>query len=76
MADFEISGTKPLTLESIDLNADGRDELYLVTSGDDFLSSKMLEYHDGTLKVVIDNLPWHLRKVVYPGEGAVRNNFV
>ncbi|MGK2944911.1 MAG: FG-GAP repeat domain-containing protein [Desulfuromonadales bacterium] len=61
----------PLSLDGIDLNHDGKVELYVTAVYGFSASSSVLELHDGQLDETINNIPWLMRKVVLPGEGEV-----
>lgn len=60
-----------LTLDGLDLDGNGRMELYLSIVELNTLRSIAVELRDGKLEPVIKNIPYLLRKVILPGKGAV-----
>mgnify|MGYP001259587541 CR=1 FL=1 len=70
IASFEMTGGKPVALESIDLNGDGRDEIFLVTENGKDVLARELALVDNQV-VVEAEVPWHVRKVTLPGEGEL-----
>lgn len=62
---------KPLSLDGIDLNHDGKVELYVTAARGLSASSIVLELHNDQLKETISYIPWFMRKVTLPGEGEV-----
>ncbi len=61
----------PLSLDGIDLNHDGKVELYVTATRGLSASSIVLELQNGQLKETISNIPWFVRKATLPGEGEV-----
>lgn len=64
-------GGNALSLDALDLDGDGRAELYVSMVQMNSVSSQVLELRDGKFDVAIRNIPFFLRKVTLPGEGAV-----
>lgn len=72
LADYALGRNgDALTLDAIDLNGDGRAELYLSVVLMSGARSQVLELRDGKLEAVIKDVPFFLRKVQLAGEGAV-----
>lgn len=63
--------TTPLSLDGMDLDHDGKVELYVTAVHGLSASSSVLELQDGQLVETIKNIPWFVRRVVLPGEGEV-----
>ncbi|MGE4580333.1 MAG: FG-GAP repeat domain-containing protein [Desulfuromonadales bacterium] len=64
-------GQSVLTIDALDLNGNGRPEIYLTAVRDDMLMSRVVEWQGGGFKMVDKHLPWYLRTVTLPGEGRV-----
>ncbi|MBW2689420.1 MAG: hypothetical protein JRC99_05780 [Deltaproteobacteria bacterium] len=62
------SGLKILSLDTLDLNRNGRPELYLTAVNGHQLSSLMIEFRDGAYEIVIKRVRWFLRVVELPGD--------
>lgn len=67
---FPVS-RKALSLDGLDLNGDGRMELYVSSVQMLDVRSQMLELSEGKLVAINQDLPWFLRSVTLPGEGRV-----
>jgi hypothetical protein len=66
------SGINPYALDGVDLNSDGRMELYLsAASNYSALSGVMIEYVNGHYLITNRNIPWHMRRINIQGEGGV-----
>ncbi|NOY13316.1 MAG: VCBS repeat-containing protein [Deltaproteobacteria bacterium] len=63
--------TKCLSIDTIDLNGDGTDEIYLTGTKDRKLTSFVIEFVDGKYRTSIKNIPWFMRVAKLPGEGRV-----
>jgi hypothetical protein len=61
----------PLSLDGVDLDHDGKVELYVSAVYDFSASSSAFVLRDGQLIETIKNIPWFMRRVVLPGEGEV-----
>jgi len=59
-----------LSIDALDLNSDGRSELYLSAIAGQRPSSLVVEYADGDYSIVIDSVRWLLRAVRLPDEEA------
>ncbi|TLM64240.1 MAG: VCBS repeat-containing protein [Deltaproteobacteria bacterium] len=68
--DFPVS-RKALSLDGLDLNGDGRMELYLSSVQMLEVRSLLVELRDGQLLAVNQDIPWFTRSVILPGEGRV-----
>ncbi|MDW7644056.1 MAG: VCBS repeat-containing protein [Desulfuromonadales bacterium] len=64
-------GQSVLTIDALDLNGNGRPEIYLTAVRDDMLMSRVVEWQDGRFKMHDTQLSWYLRAVTLPGEGRV-----
>lgn len=60
-----------LSLDVIDLDNNGRPELYLTALDGFQLSSLVVQFRDGEYQITNANINWFLRVVELPGEGAV-----
>lgn len=67
---FGIIGSA-LTLDGLDLDGNGRMELYVSIVNQNTPQSQLIELVNGKFEVVIKNIPYLLRKVDLPGEGLV-----
>ncbi len=61
--------TKLLSIDSIDLNNDGREEIYLTAAKDNSLYSQCVEYRNGRYTRSIKGIDWYLRVVNNEREG-------
>ena len=66
--DFDTTIT-PLTIDGMDLNHDGKAEIYLSAARDLSANSSVFELQNNQLTETIKNIPWFLRKVPLPDEG-------
>jgi hypothetical protein len=72
LTSHELAGsTKPLSLDGVDLDQDGKVELYLTAVTGLQASSTVFEWQAGKLVASIQNIPWFIRRVALPGEGNV-----
>jgi|GEM_PF-828042 len=70
VADYPFgTGGSAMTLDGLDLDGDGRMELYVSMAGQNSLRSIALEMQNGKLVQIIKSIPYLLRKVNLPGEG-------
>jgi hypothetical protein len=59
-------------LDGIDLDKNGRTELYVsAISGSNNLSALSIEHINGQYQITRKDIPWHLRITTLPGEGSV-----
>jgi len=59
-------------LDGIDLNKNGRMELFVSTVSDSGnLAALVIEPEDGKYNITRKDIPWHLRSTTLPGEGSV-----
>lgn len=65
-------GTRSYALDAVDLNKDGRPELYVsaATTGSS-LVGVVIEPIDGLYRITRKDIPWHMRRMTLPGEGMV-----
>ena len=65
-------GTRSYALDAVDLNNDGRPELYVsaATAGSS-LVGVVIEPIDGMYRITRKDIPWHMRRMTLPGEGVV-----
>jgi hypothetical protein len=69
VAEVPLSGIlKFLSIDALDLDNNGRSELYLSALAGDRPSSFVVEYDSGNYSIVIDSVRWLLRAVNLPGE--------
>jgi hypothetical protein len=68
--EFPVS-RKALSLDGLDLNGDGRMELYLSSVQLLEVRSLLVELREGQLIAVSQDIPWFMRGVTLPGEGRV-----
>ncbi len=61
--------TKLLSIDSIDLTSDGREEIYLTAANDYSLYSQCVEYINGHYERSIKGIDWYLRVVENPHQG-------
>lgn len=72
LADYALGQSGDLvSLDALDLNGDGRAELYLSVVLMNSVRSQVLELRNGQLEAVIKEVPFFMRKVQLAGEGAV-----
>ncbi|NOQ52032.1 MAG: hypothetical protein GQ578_07455, partial [Desulfuromonadaceae bacterium] len=64
-------GEKLLSIDSLDLDRNGSQELYLTAVRDQRLISMCIEYTDSGYQITINHIPWFLRANELPGEGRV-----
>jgi hypothetical protein len=66
------AGTRSYALDAVDLNKDGRPELYVsaATSGSRLVGA-VIEPIDGLYRITRKDIPWHMRRMTLPGEGVV-----
>ena len=64
-------GTRSYALDAVDLNRDGRPELYVsaATAGSSLVGA-VIESIDGRYRITRKDLPWHMRRMNLPGEGV------
>lgn len=62
-------GLQILSLDSIDLDNNGQQELYLTAVKDGQLKSMLVEFSEGNYLKLLKDIPWYLRAVELPGEG-------
>ncbi len=65
------TGSEILSADVIDLDQDGKVEIYLSASKDEQLVSRVLTYSAGSYQTTISYIPWFLRVAELPGEGRV-----
>ena len=71
VAELAVSSLlQTLSIDALDLNGDGRSELYVSAIAGQRPSSLVVEYADGDYSIVIDSVRWLLRSVRLPGEEA------
>lgn len=65
-------GTRSYALDAVDLNKDGRPELYVsaATTGSSLVGA-VIEPVDGIYRITRKDIPWHMRRMTLPGEGLV-----
>lgn len=68
--EFPVS-RKALTLDGLDLNGDGRMELYVSSVQMLEVRSLLLELREGKLVAINTDIPWFMHAVTIPGEGRV-----
>ncbi|MBE0599352.1 MAG: VCBS repeat-containing protein, partial [Desulfuromonadales bacterium] len=64
-------GQKVVSLDGADLDGDGRVELYLTAADEGELRSLQVGLQGEKLKLLASKLPWYMRSIQLPGEGAV-----
>jgi hypothetical protein len=62
---------KVIALATLDLNKNGRAELFVTTVVEDEVRAEVLEFSDGAYHVIAQNQPWFLNTISLPGNGAV-----
>ena len=62
-------GKKIVAIDGVDLNGDGRTELFLTAADEGYLRSFTAGFLDGRYRVLQENIPWYFRTVPLPGEG-------
>ena len=65
------AGVQILSLETIDLDGNGLKEIYLSAVSNGQLTSRAIEYVNGSYQQTIDNISWYLRVATLPNEGKV-----
>lgn len=71
-AEFSVpAGVQILSLEAIDLDKNGRKEIYLTVVSNGELASRGYEYVAGSYQQTVDKASWFLRAMELPGEGTV-----
>jgi hypothetical protein len=58
-------------LDGVDLEKHGRMQLFVsAVTGSGTLSGIRVEWHQGSYRITRTGIPWHLRRIELPGEGA------
>ncbi|MBE0502089.1 MAG: hypothetical protein IBX47_11695 [Desulfuromonadales bacterium] len=65
------AGMTVIALSALDLNSNGRAELFVTTVVEDEVRSEVLEFSDGQYNVIASNQPWFFSTVLLPEKGAV-----
>lgn len=65
------AGVKILSLDEVDLDRDGKEELYVTAARDGGLVSRVVTFADGRFIMAGEAVPWYFRAVALPGEGKV-----
>ncbi len=65
------AGKTVIALSALDLNSNGRAELFVTTVVEDEVRSEVFEFSDGKYNVIASNQPWFFSTVLLPEKGAV-----
>ena len=72
VANIDFStGVHLLSLDSVDMDANGTPELYLSANVGTKLSSQVVEFREGNYQVTMNQIPWFFRAVDLPQEGHI-----
>ena len=72
VANIDFStGVHLLSLDTVDMDANGTPELYLSANVGTKLSSQVVEFGEGNYQITMNQIPWFFRAVDLPQEGHI-----